>query len=118
MKTIFICAQCHKEITHEDNFTTGYGINKNNQKICYPCCAINDKNDLLSLTGKQKLLLYFNGKEVINWPGSLKITPTRITKGKHNFCRVRTDVYFKLENKWFHGLNLGNMDILHVNAIL
>jgi len=117
MKTTFICDQCKKEIVHESEFSTGYGIDKNNNKVCFACCGENDKNSLLDLKPKEKFYLYFDGKIITNWPGTLKILPTRITKGNHNMCGTRLDVYFKLGDKWFHGLNLGDNQVLRVNTI-
>jgi hypothetical protein len=117
MKTTFICSQCGQTITHNDNFTTGYATDKNNNKVCFICCGQNDKEALFNLKPKERYILYFDGKKITNWPGTLEIIPIQITKGKHNICKTRTDVYFKYNGLLFHGLNLGDNQILRINLI-
>jgi hypothetical protein len=117
MKTSFICDQCHSTIVNTDSHTTGYGINKENQKICFACCGANDKRDLINLPFGKKMQLYFDGKKITNWSGSLQIYPNNIKYGKHNFCKSRTDVYFKVNGNNFHGVQMGDYNqILHINS--
>lgn len=109
-----ICSICGKEII-VNNFLpfTGYGLDKDNKIVCYECCAYEDKAYMI-LKGKNTL--YYNEKDNIisNFPGTLKITPYTIKKGKHNFAGIRTDVWFKFNKKIWHGINYGyNSELLY-----
>jgi hypothetical protein len=119
MKTQFICFQCNKEIIHESEITTGYGRDKNNNKICFSCCGENDKNMLLNLKPKEKIVLYLvkenNNYFVTNWPGTFKKEIHFFRKGKHNFASERIDIWFKLNGFNFHGKQFGNFtQICHI----
>ena len=50
----------------------GYARDSKNNKICYECCAKEDKKNLLNLSKKEKYILYLSGDYVTNWPGTLK----------------------------------------------
>ena len=39
----FKCCVCSKTKPTGENFGTGYGVDKENKKTCYDCCAIIDK---------------------------------------------------------------------------
>ena len=112
------CFMCGKELK-SDGFGTGYG-ELLGRKCCYDCCAKYDRNILLSLKPKSKdrTYLYWDGKEVTNWPGTLRILPNKISEGRHNIAKTRTDVWFTLEGKRFHGVQLGDMNqICSVQAL-
>lgn len=114
MKT-FTCSQCGLTKITDTNGGTGYGLNAAGDKVCYACCAVNDSKALGTLKPKEKLLLYYNGKEVTNWPGSLRITPTGTRVGRHNIARTQTTVYFMHQGSQFTGRQYGNnSEILHV----
>lgn len=110
----FICSQCG--LTKPEETTgTGYGVDAAGNKVCYTCCGVNDSQALDTLRPKEKLLLYWNGKEVTNWPGSLRITPIGHRVGNHNIARSQTTVYFKHHGANFIGRQYGdNSQILHV----
>ena len=98
----------HTINTDEHKVTTGYGIEpKTNRKICYQCCADNDREYMLN---NDKICLYLvrNGKwnysienvkfnstwNITNWPNSLSFPVIWYTKGKHNIAKVRYDAWF------------------------
>jgi hypothetical protein len=117
MKTEFKCSQCNIDNVYESDFTTGYATNKDGNKICFSCCGVNDKQSLIDLKPGQKYILYYDGENITNWPGTLKIKPFYKTKGKHNFCGIRTDVYFSIGGKSFHGVQMGDFNqIIHINC--
>lgn len=112
--TTFTCSQCSLT-KHEETTGTGYGVDAAGNKVCYACCAVNDSKELDELKPKEKLLLYWDGTEVTNWPGSLRITPTGTHVGRHNIARTQTTVYFKHHGNHFTGRQYGdNSQILHV----
>lgn len=118
METKFNCSQCKTDKSYISDITTGYGTDKEGNKICFDCCRDNDINSLVNLQPKQKFCLYYDGLHITNWPGTLKLKSNRITKGKHNFCRTRTDVYFTLDKYNFHGVQMGDWNqILHINKV-
>lgn len=115
MKHEFTCTQCNEHKTHESDFSTGYGKDKDGNIVCYACCGLNDAKELKALTGKEKMCLYYDGINVTNWSGSLKIKPNNTTKGRHNIAGSRIDVWFYLDSQCYHGTQYGNnSQILHV----
>lgn len=111
----FTCSQCGLTKSTNANGGTGYGLDAAGKKVCYACCALNDSQALANLQPKERYLLYWDGKEVINWPGSLRITPMSVHKGRHNMAGTRETVYFKHKGHSFTGTHYGsNSQILHV----
>jgi len=118
MTTEFDCHQCGQHKIHESNISTGYGRNDKDEKICFACCGLNDEKNLIELKKGEKICLFFNGIEIINWPSTLKITPTYIRKGRHNIAGTRQDVYFVFRGLNFHGIQYGNnSEIIHIRKI-
>lgn len=53
-------------------FTTGYGVDKDGKKHCYPCCAVTDLNtmDLCHQEGKPfSAYVSSDGLHITTWPG-------------------------------------------------
>lgn len=101
--TGLICANCGQPIQKEkDSGGTGYGENDKGEKICYQCCADEDRKYMIE-HGTAVLYLVENDRndrtkspyEVVNWPGTLRFRPVYVKKGRHNIARTRTDVWFK-----------------------
>jgi len=115
MKTEFCCDVCKRNITHESEISTGYGKDKEGNKICFDCCGYEDKAYMIQ-EGRIDLYLAKNeyGKyEVHNWPATLKI-PCWVNKGSHNIAGSRYDAHFWFNQKVWHGVNYGeNSQILH-----
>ncbi len=123
IKTGFICGDCKSEITREsDSCSTGYGIDKNDRKICFKCCAEDDKKQMRE-QGKISLYLTFpKGSlaniKVNNWPGSLSFPIHYVRNGRHNIAGKRYDVWFSFEGTRWHGVKYGDMtDICHCKRI-
>lgn len=92
--------------------------------FCYACCAEIDKHQLRMLQGTAKYSLYLShGKEtkyvVTNWPGTLSLPVAYSTESKTNWGHQRIDVWFRFEERWYHGRNqnLQSNELLHVNHI-
>jgi len=103
------CHECKKEIVKSNGIGTGYGLNDKKQRICYACCAVEDKKwmDEKGLTS-----LYFiengNGMKVTNWPASLEYPIIEHSKSRHNWGLTRTDFWFNDHkgNRWW-GYHIG-----------
>ena len=115
--TVFTCSKCGQTKEHKSDFITGYVTNKENEKICFDCCAIEDKKQMVE-TGK--IILYFTEKEgkhfVINWPSTLSFPCyPKIALGKHNMAGKRYDYWFKGPDGFiWHGYTIGdNTQIAH-----
>lgn len=118
MKHEFICFQCGLNKIHESDFSTGYGTDKSGHKICFDCCGLNDAKVLENLKPKEKFCLYWNGKQVTNWPVTLAINPHYVTKGKHNLARTRETVYFTFAGRKFMGIQYGEYtQVLHIKLV-
>lgn len=128
--TLFTCDQCGEHVEHKNDFTTGYGTDKEGKKICFACCGVNDRRDLLALPIGGKFWLYLSSKledgkpeyyrehYVSNWPGTLSIKVPCPRKGRHNIARTRYDVWFKLEDAYFHGVQYGEWtQVCHIRRI-
>ena len=74
---------------------------------------------LASMNANGRALLYLvdggangDGMMVQDWSGVLRIKPTRVRKGQHNIARTRWDVWFMHEGQAWHGVNIGDNQIL------
>jgi len=115
-----ICERCGKKIIPKYEFSTGYGYyddeNGKRIKICYKCCADIDRAEIEKCKPGDRFMLYLiyekNGKYgssyVSNWCGTLKYI-CGVREGKHNFARVRYDVWFDdhLGREWY-GVTYGD----------
>ena len=120
MKHTFICHQCGQTKTHEDDFTNGYGEDRDGNKICFACCGLNDAKELKELPIGGKTTLYMDTKEktLSNWPGTLKISLPYIRTGRHNIAGKRYDAWFNYEGNKFHAVTYGDStQIAHIKRI-
>ena len=60
MKHEFTCSVCNEHKTHESDFTTGYGTDKDGNIVCFDCCGKQDALKLEQLQPKNKMCLYLN----------------------------------------------------------
>jgi hypothetical protein len=128
MEATFRCVDCGEEKPVEKEGGTGYGVDKDDNKVCYACCAERDKKDMEE-TGKAVLYLktdlWQGGNRtrrcsgtVSNWPGTLKFE-AYVRTGGHNIAGVRYDAYFRDHrgHEW-HGVTYGNnTKICHCNRL-
>lgn len=93
------CSRCGDTFT-ASGCGTGYGITPSGARICYRCCADDDRAQMQQ-TGR--IVLYLSEETrpdvyarayLTNWPGSLRFKATRIRRGNHNIAGSRTDVWF------------------------
>jgi hypothetical protein len=126
MEDNFICSVCGETKPTQKQGGTGYGRDPvTDGKVCYACCAIEDKRAMLTTGRATMFLVKREVKEnpglfqyfVTNWPGTLEIRAPGVRHGKHNIARTRTDVWFKYENRNWHGVSYGeNTQICHVRV--
>lgn len=116
----FTCADCGQSKSHDDGGCggTGHGVRDNGDKVCYACCAIEDRKYMIE-HGKNTLYLVKNDQkkyEITNWPGTLRFPVGTIRKGHHNIAGNRYDVWFcGPDGKTWHGVQYGdNTQICHV----
>lgn len=120
MQHEFTCTVCGLHKTHDDDFTTGYGRDNDDNIVCFDCCGKQDAKELKELQPNQKFYLYLNTKEktLSNWPGTLKINVNHIRVGNHNIARHRYDTWFTFEGNSYHAVQYGdNTQIAHVRKI-
>lgn len=131
-----ICFECNQECIPEANsMGTGYGLNENDQPICYACCALIDIKRM-SEDGKAVLYLQeiegareFNAKKlgnawlkathkITNWPGTLEIPIYKVKVGNHNMAGKRYDFWFVFKDQTWHGTQYGdNTQIAHCKRV-
>ena len=91
----FICSVCNevKPLNFEGG-ATGYGCDQDtNNLVCFDCCAIKDKGDMIN-TCKAVLYLCDKPNRVTNWPGTLSFSVGHVNKTRHNIARWRYDFHF------------------------
>lgn len=121
-----ICAICAKAIPAPaaGDISTGYGLDAAGDKVCFTCCGMIDKAEMI-LTGRATLYLTYDreltsGRQVrvhnaavTNWPGTMKIRAA-IRSGRHNIAGRRYDVWFTFAGRQWHGVNYGeNSQVCH-----
>lgn len=122
MSQAFTCDRCGRSYEADDGKTgaTGYGYDAADRKICYACCADDDR---AYMRDNGRIALYLTeeprASTVSNWPGSLRFAVTSVRKGRHNIAGTRTDVWFRDAdgNRW-HGVQYGRFtQIVHCRRI-
>lgn len=101
----FLCSNCGQTKPVGTSGGTGYGYNADHSIICYECCAVQDRAEMIE-TGRA--VLYLTDGEVTNWPGTLRFKVGQIRKGRHNMAGVRRDFWFAGPgNTTWHGVQYG-----------
>ena len=117
MKTLCDCGH----IAVSDGFSTGYGIDIAEKKICFECCGKRDAEDLIQKGGLVGYLVKEgNNYYFTNWPATLKIRVLSFRKSWHNMTGKdgRTDFWFMFKNQSFHGVNIGhNSQVARVKRV-
>ena len=113
VKEKVFCSSCGSEC-NPNGITTGYGQDKDGNKVCFECCG---KQDLETMRNKGDIWLYLtfetakqivthiggktqpprviaNSAKLTNWPGSLLIKCNHARRGNHNMAGYRYDVWF------------------------
>lgn len=93
----------------------GVGHAADGRTYCPECCASRDVGAMLKDGNSRRLPLYFDGKAITNWPGSLRITAFGTRCGRHNIAGSRVDVWFIGPDRYYwHGVQYGkNRQVLH-----
>lgn len=117
------CAQCGAPIPEspEGTITTGYGYERmadgTDRIICYPCCGKMDEEWMCTHVD---ICLYWDGKKITNWPGSLVIKPTTVRYTRHGLTNVYgrvTYVWFTFGGHMWMGRNMGDSQVLHCHRL-
>lgn len=114
----FKCHQCGGIFASPDTGGTGYAVDREDRLICYACCGLNDAAELRNMKPGDRTVHYLDGRDMVtNWPGTLQIKPYSVKHGRHNIGRTRVDVWFMFEGKPFHGVNIGDNQLLRIRAV-
>lgn len=131
----FTCTQCKQDFKHENPSGfggTGYGIDKDGNKVCYQCIGKSDETEMLDAKPGTRFTMYLTRENVdpgsgmqglsfnlfaSNWPGTLR-RKCIANWSRTNWGLERTDVWFKIQGECFWGYHIGhNSQILHVRKI-
>ena len=88
MKRPFICHSCKQEVTlGPEGIGTGYGLDENDMRICYRCCADNDRKFMVENGVHGGMYVIKEGEKYIitNWPGTLRFPVKTYWYGNHNW---------------------------------
>jgi len=94
----FACVDCRQLLPVTPGSTTGYGHDTDGHFVCFACCGARDETALRAGDFKG-VVLYYNGKEVTNWPGTLRMPVLHVREGRHNMARVQRRIYFAGPNR-------------------
>jgi len=67
--------------------------------------------------GRLYLTLRDSKHVITDFLGLRSIAPLRVRKGTHNKGKTRYDVWFDLSGSLWHGLNIGDCQLLHVKKV-
>jgi hypothetical protein len=87
-----------------------YGVNLSRSDAdltdltCWQCWGELDKADMLK---NGRMRLYLHEQFVTNWPGTLQFEVIDSSIGRHNMASTRTDVWFIVDGKEWHGAQYG-----------
>lgn len=132
MTDTFTCVDCGQVKPTTDDGGTGYAVdNEGKGKVCYACCGVRDRKDMIE-HGKATLYLTMPGKDVDmgvrqgkeiktgkvgNWPGTLTFTLNSgaVKVSRHNIAGKRYDVWFTgPDGATWHGVTYGdNTQLCH-----
>lgn len=98
--------------------------------ICYACCGLNDAREMQE-TGRAVLYLTYEDDPLrhtshgalriyyaSNWPGTLKIRiGGAVRHSRNNFGAQRTDVWFRHAGAEWHGVNIGDNQLLRCKRL-
>jgi hypothetical protein len=115
------CSKCKNEFSPTE-CGTGYGIMPNGKKVCCSCIGEMDRAEMSNAKKGDRFTMYLTmegGKaKVTNWPASFVIPVGYVAKGRHNFARVRYDVWPRINGREFHGVQYGdNTQICHLRCV-
>jgi hypothetical protein len=120
MDATFKCVDCKQtkptQTANGKACGIGYGEYAGN-KVCYECCAERDRQHMRT---SNEITLYWNDKEVTNWPGTLRIAPYKVTSGFYTWCGrplKNTNVWFEFEGIAWRGTNKGDDQILRCKKL-
>ena len=117
----FTCSQCGRVCALPPAGHTGaagYALDERKNKICYDCCAQNDK---AWMREKGTISLYLTKDasglwQACNWPGTLcfPVIGNRVSTSKaaaYGRYIPRTDAWFVFEGWVWHCVSKGDMDL-------
>jgi hypothetical protein len=114
----FVCSCCQQEKPVNKEGGTGYATDAHGNKTCYECCGKQDEKELASMQPGEKTVMYWDGKQITNWPGTLKISPYRTTSAPHNIGGRKTNIWFTFAGNHFYAYQIGNnSQIAHIRRI-
>lgn len=115
MEKTFTCDDCGKEKPTQKEGGTGYGKTKDGKVVCYDCCALRDKADMVE---RGNTTLYLVGHEVTNWPGTLRFPVTSLRAFRHPFSRHAVMAYFDgPDGSRWSAKNIGDTQIAHCRRL-
>jgi len=111
---------CGHAPTPNAGIGTGYATTQHEKTLCYDCAAAAQR-DKMESDGKISLYLTMNkngDNEITDWTGRLKFRTRLVRKGRHNFARVRYDVWFTVGGQPWWGVQYGDdHQIIHCKRI-
>lgn len=113
------CHGCELALPNPSGGVTGYRLDEFGNAFCYACCAKIDKERMVRDGKSDFLYLSMDGAGewvITNWPGSLRFKAIRVSLSDHNMAgkNGRRDTWFVgPDGKVWHGVSVGNSDVLH-----
>ena len=110
------CSICNKAITKPNHGGTGYGVDADDNKVCYACCG---NQDAAYMDENDRITLYLSKGEITNWPGTYRRRAVVVEKKRgHNWGLTRRDAYFRNGADYWWGVQYGeNTELCHCRKL-
>ena len=116
-----ICSICNEGIEKREH-SAGYATDSSKRKICYQCCADQDRE---YMNVHDRITLYLAKRDdqwhVTNWPGTLAMLAlVNVRRNGHNWGLTRRDAWFQADDgAWWWGVSYGDWtDLIHCKKLL
>jgi hypothetical protein len=124
MSDTFHCDDCGQDKPRKREGGTGYASTPDGRTVCYDCCAIRDKAEMIR---EGRATLYLSRAVAVqssptdraawvvtNWPGTLRFVPRNVRRFNHPFAREAwVGEFTGPDGKLWRFKNIGDSQIAH-----
>lgn len=111
----FTCVDCKQEKPVQTDGGTGYAKDSYGSHVCYDCCAERDRDHMRN---HEKTVLYLDHdkREIVNWPGTLRMPVREMRRFFHAFAhegKAYCGSFIGPDGKVWLFKNIGDSQIAH-----
>jgi hypothetical protein len=112
MDNTFVCRLCQKIKPVHKEGGTGYAVLHDSLEstVCYDCCGVLDKREMLISGHSKRIPLYQHLGYVSNWSDTLKFKIEKGWSGRHNMGKVYFFRFIGPDGKVWSGKQIGEFN--------